>query len=96
MVLLRDVGQVETRSGPFGDSVNHDAKIDARFAPNAHRLGNHFGHNRWYFYMTWVRWKLVSICLEILLISVQDRCPVYAECTMGKEIDLGTPDGTPR
>ena len=26
MVLLRDVGQVETRSGPFGDSVNHDAR----------------------------------------------------------------------
>ena len=25
MVLLRDVGQVETRSSPFGDSVNHDA-----------------------------------------------------------------------
>ena len=23
---LRDVGQVETRSGPFGDSVNHDAR----------------------------------------------------------------------
>ena len=43
MVLLRDVGHVETRSGPFGDSVNHDAKIDARFAPNAHRLRNHFG-----------------------------------------------------
>ena len=24
-VLLSDVGQVETRSGPFGDSANHDA-----------------------------------------------------------------------
>ena len=40
--------------------------------------------------------KLVSIRLEILLISAQDRCPVCFECTMGKEIDLGTPDGTPR
>ena len=39
--------------------------------------------------------KLVSIRLEILLISAQDRCPVCFECTMGKEIDLGTPDGTP-
>ena len=96
MVLLRDVGQEETRSGPFGDSVNHDAKIDARFAPNAHRLANHFGRNRWYFYVTWVRWTLVSIRLEILLISAQDRCPVCAESTMGQEIDLGTPDGTPR
>ena len=92
MVLLRDVGQEETRSGPFGESRR---KIDARFAPNAHRLGNHFGRNRWYFYVTCVRWKLVSIRLEILLISAQDRCPVCAESTMGQEIDLGTPDGTP-
>ena len=40
--------------------------------------------------------KLISICLEILLISVQDRCPDCFECTMGKDIDLGTPDCTPR
>jgi hypothetical protein len=26
----------------------------------------------------------------------QDRCTVCAECTMGMEIILGTPDGTPR
>ena len=31
------------------------------------------------------------IRLEILLILAQDRCPVCAECTMGKEIDLGHP-----
>ena len=42
-----------------------------------------------------VKRKLVSIHLEIVLISAQDRCPVCAECTMGKEIDLGTPDGRP-
>ena len=39
--------------------------------------------------------KLVSIRLEILLISAQDRCPVCAESTMGQDIDLGTPDLTP-
>jgi hypothetical protein len=27
---------------------------------------------------------------------VQDSCPVYAKCTIGSEIALGTPDGTPR
>jgi hypothetical protein len=26
MVLLCDVGQVETHFGPFGDSVNHEAR----------------------------------------------------------------------
>ena len=25
-VLLRDVGQVETRLGPFGDTFNHDSR----------------------------------------------------------------------
>jgi hypothetical protein len=46
MVLLCDIGQVETCFGPFGDSV--------------------------------------------------DRCMVCPEHTIGLEIILGTPDGTPR
>jgi hypothetical protein len=39
----------------------------------------------------WVKWKLVEVCLEIVLISVQDRCTVCAECTTNMEIILGTP-----
>ena len=38
-------------------------------------------------------WKLVSICLEIVLVSVQDRYTVGAKCTVGLEIILDTPDG---
>jgi hypothetical protein len=34
--------------------------------------------------------------LEIVLISTQDRCMVCVEYTMGIEIILGAPDGTPR
>jgi hypothetical protein len=41
-------------------------------------------------------YKLVSVCLEIVLITMLDRCTVCAKCTMGVEIVLGTPDGTPR
>ena len=26
--------------------------------------------------MTWVIWNLVSVCLETVLVSVQDRCTV--------------------
>ena len=26
----------------------------------------------------------------------QDRCMVFAKCTIGSEIDLDAPDGTPR
>ena len=32
---------------------------------------------------------------EIVLITTQDRCTVCAERTIGLEIILGTPDGTP-
>jgi hypothetical protein len=44
----------------------------------------------------WVMWNLISIRLAILLVSVQYRCMVYAERTIGSEIVLDTPDDTPR
>ena len=44
--------------------------------------------------MTWVKWKLILFRLEIVLISTQDRCTVYAECTTSMEIVLAVPDGT--
>jgi hypothetical protein len=34
--------------------------------------------------------------LVIVLVSVQDRCTVYDKHTIGSEIVLDTPDGTPR
>ena len=40
--------------------------------------------------------EAVSVCLEIVLISKQDRFMVCAECTIGSEISLDAPDGTPR
>jgi hypothetical protein len=40
----------------------------------------------------WVKWKLVLVHLDIVLISARDRCMVCAECTMGMEIILGTPE----
>jgi len=41
-----------------------------------------------------VKWKLVSVRLEIVLVLVQDRCTVCAE--QGMEIILEAHDGTPR
>jgi hypothetical protein len=38
----------------------------------------------------------ISIRLEIVLISAQNRCMVCAEYTTGMEMALGTPNGTPR
>jgi hypothetical protein len=45
--------------------------------------------------MTRLKWILVSFRLEIVLILTQDRCMVCAERTIGSEIVLDTPEGTP-
>jgi hypothetical protein len=45
--------------------------------------------------VTLVKSKIVLVYLEIVLILVQDRCTVCAECTLVLEITLGTPDGPP-
>ena len=37
-----------------------------------------------------------SVRLEMVLVLVQDRCTICAECTIGSEIVLDAPDGTPR
>jgi hypothetical protein len=42
----------------------------------------------------WVMVSLVSVCLEPVFVSVQ--CMVCAESTIGLEIILNAPDGTPR
>jgi hypothetical protein len=46
--------------------------------------------------VTWVMWNVVSVRLETVLVSVQDRCAVCTEHTIGIEIDLDALDGTPR
>ena len=46
--------------------------------------------------MTMLKWKLVSVRLEILLILTLARCTVYAECTIGLDVVLDAPNGTPR
>ena len=43
-----------------------------------------------------LKWKLVSIYWEMVLIMMQDRFMVCAEYTIGLEIILDPPDGTPR
>jgi hypothetical protein len=47
MVLLCDVGQVEARFGPVGDSVNLDTKWVHGLHGTCNRLENHFAHSRW-------------------------------------------------
>ena len=40
--------------------------------------------------MTWVKWNLISVHLEIVLLTVQDRCTVCAKRTIGSEFILDT------
>jgi hypothetical protein len=41
-------------------------------------------------------WTLILVCSETVLVLVQDRCTVFAKSTIGSEIVLDAPDGTPR
>ena len=41
--------------------------------------------------MTLVLWKLVLVRLEIVLVSVQDRCTVCAKCTIGLDSVINAP-----
>ena len=41
-------------------------------------------------------WNLTSFHLDTVLVSEQDRCMVCARYTIGLEIILDAPDGTPR
>jgi hypothetical protein len=46
--------------------------------------------------MTRLKWKLDSFRLDIVLILTLDRCMVCDKRTIGLEIILDAPDGTPR
>ena len=44
----------------------------------------------------WVMSNLVLMRLDMVLVSMQDRCAVCAKHTIGLEIVLDAPDGTPK
>jgi hypothetical protein len=48
MKLLGDVGHIQSRFGPFGDSVSVRARLVRGLRQTYHRLRNHFGHTRRY------------------------------------------------
>ena len=94
MELLGDVGHVESCFGLFGDSVSVSARYVNGLRQTYRRLRNRFGRSRWFSSVMRLKWKLVLVRLEIVLVLVQDRCTVCAE--QGSKIILDTPDRTPR
>jgi hypothetical protein len=95
MVLLGYKAQVEACFGLFGDSANLDARYVHVLRRMYHKLRNHFGCTRWNNKVMWVMWNLISVYLETVLVSVQDRCTVWAMCIIGSEIVLDAYDSTP-
>ena len=84
---------MEAHLSLFGDNVNLDERQVHGLRQMHYRLRNHIGCIRWYSDVTWVNWILVSVHLEIVLVSTQDRSTVCAECTIGSEISFDAPMG---
>ena len=94
--LLCDTGHVKSRFGPFGYSVSVGARQVHGLRQTYHRLRKSFWMHPMVLLGDGVMWNLVSVCLETVFVSVQDRCIVCAKRTIGSEITLDTPYGTPR
>jgi hypothetical protein len=87
---------VDARFGLFEEIANPHARLVHGLHQTQHRVRNHFGRSRWISYVTLVMWNLVSIHLETVVVLVHDTCTVCAKRTIGTEIVLHAPDGTPR
>jgi hypothetical protein len=59
------------------------------------RHRNRFGRTRWNSLVTWLKCKLGSVRLEIVLLLMHDWCTVCVKRSVGSEIVLEAPDGTP-
>jgi hypothetical protein len=68
-------------------------QIGAWFSPNVPQACNSFWSYPMVFLGYMVKWNLVSIHLEIVLISMQDRCTVWPKRTIGSSLDA--PNCTP-
>ena len=62
-----------------GDSVSVSARLVHGLRQTYHQLRNHFGRTRWYSLVMRLKWKLIWIHLETLVVLVQDRCMVGAK-----------------
>jgi hypothetical protein len=96
MGLRGDEAQEEAWFGPFGDSATLDARLLHGLLRTYRRLGNSIRGTQRNSLVMWVMWNLLSICFEIVLASVQDRCSVFVKRTIGSLMVLDAPDGTPR
>jgi hypothetical protein len=93
--LVSDMGRVESHFSPFGDSVSVSARQVHGLHRTYHRHRNRFRRTRWDSLVMWLKWNLGSVRLEIVLLLTHDWCTVCVKRTVGSEIVLEAPDGTP-
>jgi hypothetical protein len=94
-VLVSDLGRVEFRFSPFGDSASVSARQVHGLHQTYHRHRNRFGRTRWDSLVTRLKGKLGSVHLEIVLLLMHDWCMVCVKRTVRSEIVLEAPNGTP-
>jgi hypothetical protein len=96
MELLGHVGEVEGRFSLFGDDVNLGPSFVHGLRRMYHGQGKSFWPHPMDLLVAWVKWKLVLVRSEIVFISTQSCCTIFAKRAIGSEIIFGVPDRTPR
>ena len=91
---LLDVCHMESHFGLFRNIVSFGARYVRGLRLMHHSLRNRFGAPVGTSVKR-LKWKLGLICLEIVLILMQDWCMICKEHTICLEINLETPNGTP-
>jgi hypothetical protein len=95
MELISDMGRVESRFSPFGDSDSVSARQVHSLQRTYHRHRKSFWTHSMGLLGDKAKSKLGSVRLEIVLLLMQYWCTVCFERTIGSEIVLEAPDGTP-
>ena len=88
MELLDDVCHMESCFGLFRNSVSFGARYVHGLCLLHHSLRNHFGSTCWYFGE--------GTQVDARLGLFRRTCCYYMKHTICSEINLDTPDGTPR
>ena len=85
---------MESRFGVLRDTISFGGRYVHGLRLMHQSLRNHFGSTCWNSEVKRLKWRLGSVCLEIVLVLRQDRCTICMEHTICSEINLDTPDGT--
>ena len=70
--------------------------LKKKFAPNAPKSKKPFWTHLLVLLGEEAQMEVRMVCLEIVLILMQDSCIVCVECAICAEINLDAPNGTPR